>query len=180
MNNDQILIPDGWSYFAHRTNTSRWDTNPFATDVITTNKLMSAIIESDIYYDLKTYGKDHLNSYNIGQGEPFEIRCLIPRLSHVRTMDEDDPMKNIVLKEYYYDKRNFGGAYGYRHPSIPPKEELAVIGIGNHDEVFDRESKIIWTIPKRFIEFYRKELQNGNVRTIDLNKYEEELSGVQR
>ena len=29
MEHEQILIPEGWTYFAHRTNTSKWDTNPF-------------------------------------------------------------------------------------------------------------------------------------------------------
>ena len=68
-----------------------------------------------------------------------------------------------MLKEYYYDRRNFGGCYGQRHHSIPTKEELIVIGVGNHDEVFNRDEKIIWTIPERFIEFYKKEIENRKI-----------------
>ena len=29
MEHEQILIPEGWTYFAHRTNTSKWEKNPF-------------------------------------------------------------------------------------------------------------------------------------------------------
>ena len=63
--------------------------------------------------------------------------------------------------------------------SIPSKEELVVIGIGDHDEVFDRESLIIWTIPRRFIDQYRKDIKNGNNRLIGLHK-EEKVDEVSR
>ena len=75
-----------------------------------------------------------------------------------------------MMKEFYYDRRNFGGVYGQRHHSIPPKEELVVLGIGNYDEVFEREENIIWTIPKRFLDFYKSELQKNNVRVLEINK----------
>ena len=45
-----------------------------------------------------------------------------------------------------------------------------VIGVGNHDEVFNRDEKIIWTIPKRFIEFYKKEIENKKNRLITIQK----------
>ena len=73
---------------------------------------------------------------------------------------------------FYYDRRNLGGCYGQRHHSIPPKEELVVLGIGNYDEVYERDSSIIWTIPRRFIEFYKTEMQSGEYRIIDLEKQE--------
>ncbi len=168
MDNDQIIIPEGWTYYAHRTNTSRWDKDPFKMDIITTNKIMSVVTERDIYQELKDYGDNYLLGYSTGQGEGFEIRCLICTLPYLRTLDDKNEIKNIMLNEFYYDKRNFGGCYGQRHHSIPPKEELIVIGIGNHDEVFDRDEKIIWTIPKRFLEFYQKEIGNKKNRLIDI------------
>ena len=85
-------------------------------------------------------------------------------------MDDNNEIKQIMLKEFYFDKRNFGGCYGQRHHSIPKDEELVVIGIGNHDEVFDKEQKIIWTIPRRFIDFYKEEIKNNNYRTIDIKQ----------
>ena len=75
-----------------------------------------------------------------------------------------------MLKEFYYHKRNFGGCYGQRHHSIPNKEELVVLGIRNYDEVFEKEAKIIWTIPKRFIEFYKEELKKGDLKIIEIQK----------
>jgi hypothetical protein len=170
MDNNQIIIPEGWTYYAHRTNTSRWDSDPFNMDIITTNKIVSVVTEREIYQELRDYGENYLLSYSSGKGEPFEIRCLICNLSHIRTLDDTNELKNVMLKEYYFDKRNFGGCYGQRHHSIPPKEELVVIGVGDHDEVFNREEKIIWTIPKRFIEFYKKEVERNKNRVINIQK----------
>lgn len=170
MENNEIVLPDGWTYFAHRTNTARWDSNPFDTDVITVSKIMSVVTESDIYQELNNYGKNHLQVFNMGQGEPFEIRCLICNPLYLRSLDDSNEMKNIMLKEFYYDKRNFGGCYGQRHHSIPPKEELVVIGIGDHDEVFDRDEKIIWTIPRRFIDFYKREVETKENRVISIQQ----------
>lgn len=167
---NKIIIPEGWTYYAHRTNTARWSTDPFNENIITVNKLMSVVTESDIYQELSHYGKSHFQAYSTGTGEPFEIRCLICDLSHLRTMDDNNELKQIMLKEFYFDKRNFGGCYGQRHHSIPKDEELVVLGIGNHDEVFDKEQKIIWTIPKRFIEFYKEEIKKNYLRTIDIQK----------
>lgn len=168
MDNNQIIIPEGWTYYAHRSNTSRWDNDPFNMDIITTNKIMSVVTERDIYQELRDYGENYLFGYSGGQGDPFEIRCLICNLSYLKTLDDSNEIKNIMLKEYYFDRRNFGGCYGQRHHSIPPKEELVVIGVGNYDEVFKREEKIIWTIPRRFIDFYKKEIENKKNRVIDI------------
>ena len=166
----QIVIPEGWTYYAHRTNTSKWANAPFDNIVIITDRLMSVVTESDIYQDLNRYGQNHLLGYSVGDGEPFEIRCLICGLPYLKTLSDDSEMKNIMLREFYYDRRNMGGCYGQRHHSIPPKEELVVLGIGNYDEVYDREQKIIWTIPRRFLDFYKKELEEKNNRVISIQR----------
>ena len=154
MKNNEIIIPEGWTYFAHRTNTERWEEDPFNTDLITIKKIMSVIAEKDIYQDIQHYGKNQRQGYSSGNGLPFEIRCLICDLPYLSYMP-DCEIKNIMLKEFYYDRRNFGGAAGQRHHSIPREEELVVLGIGNYDEAYDTNKKIIWTIPKRFINFYK-------------------------
>ena len=118
MDNNQIIIPEGWTYYAHRTNTCRWDGDPSKMGIIVIDKIMSVVTERDIYQELRDYGEDYLLSYSSGQGEAFEIRCLICDLSYLRTMDDENEIKNIMLKEYYYDRRNFGGCYGQRHHSI--------------------------------------------------------------
>lgn len=173
MNDNQILIPNGWTYFAHRTNTERWQENPFNLKKIIVGKIMSVVTESDIHQELMHYGKNHLQGYSIGKGEPFEIRCLICNIPYIRSLSEDNELKNIMLKEFYFDKRNFGGCYGQRHHSIPPKEELVVVGIGEYDEIFDQQKKIIWTIPKRFIDFYIEDIKKGNNKILELKKQEE-------
>ena len=175
MNDNQIIIPEGWTYFAHRTNTERWSENPFDSDMITINKLMSVVTESEVYQELSHYGKNYSFGYSSGQGEPFEIRCLICDLKCLNALDDNNELKRIMLKEFYYDKRNFGGCFGQRHHSIPPKEELVVLGIGNHDEVFDRDEKIIWTIPKRLLEFYKKEITEKQCRTIEIQNLDKVL-----
>ena len=166
--NDQIVIPEGWTYFAHRTNTERWKNNPFEEKVITVNKLMCVVTEADIYQTISHYGRNSTQAYTYGKGTPFEIRCLVCSLPYVREMPDDFDMKNIMLQQFYYDKNNFGGDYGHRHHSIPSKEELVVIALGEFDEAYLRDAKIIWTIPKRFLPFYQSEVQKGKNRTIDL------------
>lgn len=173
MDQEKIIIPEGWTYFKHRTNTARWNKSSFDESVITINKLMSVVTERDIYQELRHYGQNHLQGYSIGSGEPFEIRCLICGLSYLNSMNANNELKEIMLKEFYYDWRNFGGCCGQRHHSIPKGEELVVIGIGNHDEVFDDEQKIIWTIPKRFMKFYQEEIAKGNFRVIEMQGLEE-------
>lgn len=175
MENDKIVIPEGWTYFAHRTNTDKWDEDPFDSDKITIKKIMSVVTEKEIHEELEMYGKDHLQGYSTGQGEPFEIRCLICALPYLQSLDDNDEIKSAMLKEFYYDRRNIGGCYGQRHHSIPPEEELIILGIGTHDEVFDSDKKIIWTIPRRFLEFYKEEIENKKIRAIDTQEPDEKL-----
>lgn len=165
-NNQAVIIPEGWTYFAHQTNTARWQNDPFIEKSINITKLMSVVTESDIYYELRDYGPNYHQSYNFGEGTPFEIRCLICSLPYVRKLSDDNEMKNIMLHEFYYDRRNFGGCYGQRHHSIPKDEELVILGISDYDEVFHRSKKIIWTIPKRFVKFYQEEVSKNNNRVI--------------
>ena len=176
MKNSKIIIPEGWTYYAHRTNTERWEENPFEKDKIIVKNIMSVVTESEIYQELNNYGKTHFQSYNTGKGEPFEIRCLICNLRYLHSLDENNEIKNVMLKEFYYDKRNFGGCCGQRHHSIPPKEELIVLGIGTYDEVFDNDKRIIWTIPRRFLNFYKKEIEKEKNRVIEINRLDNQLT----
>jgi len=174
MKNNQIIIPEGWTYFAHRTNTERWENDPFNESLITVNKLMSVITEDDIYREVRHYGKNHLQGYSTGKGVPFEIRCLICSLPYLSKLDNESNIKNIMMKEFYYDRRNFGGCAGQRHHSIPKDEQLMVIGVGEYDEVYERNQKIIWTIPKRFLEIYKNDIMKNNNRIINLESLENE------
>lgn len=162
-----MIIPEGWTYYAHRTNTEKWQEDPFDKDEIRITKIMSVVTESEVHQELMHYGPKAIQAFNLGNGEPFEIRCLICDLRHTREL-ENEEMKEIMLKEFYYDRRNIGGCYGQRHHSIPTDEELVVIGLGEYDEVFEQDKKIIWTIPKRFIGFYQEEIKKGKNRTIGL------------
>ena len=165
---EKIVIPEGWTYFAHRTNSERWTENPFEKKSIILTKLMSVVTESDIYQELSHYGRNHFQGYTLGKGTPFEIRCLIYELPYLRALKDNEEIKNVMLNEFYFDKRNLGGAYGQRHHSIPKGEELVVIGIGNYNEVYSKEATIIWTIPKRFMEVYKNDILKNQYRTINL------------
>lgn len=171
MEREQILIPEGWTYFAHRTNTSKWEKNPFEGKSITLSKLVSVVTERDIYDELRRNGFEAPKGYSLGEGEPFEIRCLICSQMHLGQMS-NQKIKDIMMKEFYYDKNNFGGAYGQRHHSIPKGEELVIVGFSDYDEVYDCDANIIWTIPKRFLEFYEEEVDKGEVRGISLKRFD--------
>ena len=173
MEQSTIVIPKGWTYFAHRTNTSKWANNPFESNTITTNKIMSVVTEKEIYEEISQYSKKHKQGYSFGKGEPFEIRCLICDLPYLNSLDKESPLKKAMLSEFYYDRRNIGGCYGQRHHSIPPNEKLVVVGIGEYDEVYKQDKKIIWTIPERFIDFYKEAISKEDIRLISLNKPEE-------
>lgn len=169
MKDNYIVIPEGWTYFAHRSNTERWKYDPFTIDVIKVEKIMSVVTESEINDEFIAYGKNHILGYSLGNGEGFEIRTLICSLPYIRKLDTDNNMRNIMLNEFYYDRNNFGGCYGHRHHSIPKNEELIIIGIGEHDDLFDKDRKIIWTIPRRFVNFYVEDIRKKHNRIIDLN-----------
>ena len=165
MDQEKIIIPEGWTYFKHRTNTARWNKSPFDESVITINKLMSVVTERDIYQELRHYGQNHLQGYSIGSGEPFEIRCLICGLSYLNSMNANNELKEIMLKEFYYDRRNFGGCCGQRHHSIPKGEELVVIGIGNHDMIyFDKNStNRCFAVSETNIPFWQELKETDNI-----------------
>ena len=169
MEHEEIIIPEGWTYFAHRTNTEKWDNNPFELDKIVIKKLMSVVTEGDIYQELKRYGRDYTFGYSIGKGDPFEIRTLICTKNYLSNLS-DENMKNIMYHEFYYDKNNFGGMGGQRHHSIPKGEELIILGFGEYDEIYEKPKNIIWTIPKRFLEFYKKEILKNNYRVVSLKE----------
>ena len=162
-----IIIPDGWTYFVHRTNTAKWDTNPFTSETIKLNKLMSTKTENDVLDEVKHFGRKNIVGYSNGQGEPFEIRTLICSLNYLKNVEED--LKNIMYNEFYFDRMNLGGARGQRHPSMPKGEELFVLGYGNYDPEHGCERKIIWTIPSRFLSFYKNEIEKDNNRYVGLN-----------
>jgi len=164
-----INIPEGWTYFAHRTNTSRWNVDPFSLDVIHLDRLMSVVTENEIHNELNSYGRSHNLGYTSGEGTPFEIRSLICTMPYIRTMSDDAPEKEIMIKQFYYDKNNFGGAYGQRHHSMPKGEDLIVLGQGRYDEVFDTERNIIWTIPRSLINLFKRDLQTKELRTIPID-----------
>lgn len=169
MENEEIIIPEGWTYFAHRTNSSKWSDNPFNKEKLILNKIMSVVTEGDIYQELKRYGKDYTFGYSLGEGRPFEIRTLICKKNYLNNLS-DENMKNIMYHEFYYDRNNFGGMGGWRHHSIPKGEELIVLGYGKYDEVYEKEKDIIWTIPKRFLEFYKKEIAKNDYRVVSLEE----------
>ena len=118
MENEEIIIPEGWTYFAHRTNTSNWSENPFYEKSIVLKKIMSVVTEGDIYTELRRRGRDHNFGYSLGEGEPFEIRNLICTIPYISNMNDDNEMKNIMYHEFYYDKNNFGGMGGQRNWEI--------------------------------------------------------------
>lgn len=170
MKNEEIIIPEGWTYFAHRTNTSNWSENPFYEKSIVLKKIMSVVTEGDIYTELRRRGRDHIFGYSLGEGEPFEIRSLICTIPYISNMNDDNEMKKIMYHEFYYDKNNFGGMGGQRHHSIPKGEELIILGFGEYDEIYEKPKNIIWTIPKRFLEFYKKEILKNNYRVVSLKE----------
>lgn len=172
MEQKNIKIPKGWTYFVHRSNTERWNENPFELDTINIRRTMSAITERDVYRDIDHFGYRTHVGYTTGKGSPFEIRSLICDLQYLREMDDIVPEKEMMLKCFYFDRKNFGGMQGQRHPSMPTGEELVVIGIGNFDEAYKNEKKIIWTISSRFIDFYKKELLSNGYRIISLESNE--------
>ena len=99
---EKIVLPEGWTYFAHRTNTERWDIDPFSQKSIIVNKLMSVVTEREIHSELLRYGKNYFQGYTTGKGTPFEIRCLICDMPTIRNMSPNNEMKDIMYKEFYF------------------------------------------------------------------------------
>ena len=165
---EEIIIPEGWTYFVHRTNTDKWQTDPFNGESIKLNKLMCVVSEKEVHREIEHFGKIGGTTYSNGNGQPFEIRTLICELPYSKTI-EDKELSDLIHKKFYFDRMNFGGAYGMRHPSIPKGEELIILGYGEYDPEYECEKKIIWTIPKSLYTFYQKEIEKGNNRYVGLS-----------
>ena len=57
-------------------------------------QVTSVVTESDVRYELQSYGPTHYQGFSSGKGEAFEIRTLICNLKHVRDMDDNSEIKN--------------------------------------------------------------------------------------
>jgi hypothetical protein len=77
-----------------------------------------------------------------------------------------------MLNGFYFDKHNIGGAGGQRHHSIPKGEELVVLGTSQFDEIYQKEKKVIWTIPKRFLDLYIRDINKGKNRIVEIEENE--------
>lgn len=164
-----VLIPNGWTYFVHRSNTDHWNEEDLYKNIIKVKEdnLMCVETERDLYDYITISGKEaylEIPAYSYGDGIPFEIRCLIPRLEQTPVLPED--IKEQVLSKFYFDNDNYMGEYGRRHPSIPAGEELAVLGRSTVDNMFNNERNIIWVLPTRFKDFYVEEIRKDNNRVI--------------
>jgi hypothetical protein len=165
-----VLIPNGWTYFVHRSNTEHWNEEDLYKNIIKVKEdnLMSVEKEEDLYDYIRTYGENaymEVPPFSYGDGIPFEIRCLIPRIEHAPFVPED--IKEQMISKFYFDNDNYVGEYGRRHPSIPAGEELAVLGRSTVDNMFNNERNIIWVLPTRFKDFYVEEIRKDNNRVIN-------------
>lgn len=178
---ENVFVPEGWTYFTHRSNTKRWEGLEFEkVKNITVSKTMSAITEDDVYRDIAHYGREHRPGYTSGDGKPFEIRVLIPKLETLKTIG-DPVIERYIYNNFYFDRLNIGGVQGKRHPSIATDEILDILKFGQFDEAYQRNGNILWAVPESYKLFYigqrnndfpkDKENQNFIEENEDKNRY---------
>ena len=174
---DEVIIPEGWTFFSHNTNSERWneDILNISEIVVNPNKVMSVITERDIYDYYQHYGNRANFVYSGGKGTPIEIRCLICDRNCLDSLPFE--IKELMSTKFYYDRDNFGGAYGQRHHSIPQGEKLIVLAVSDIDNINGAEKHIIWAIPISYIDYYEAEVNKGNNRIIKCISKRKSLAG---
>ncbi len=170
----EITIPNGWTYFIHGTNTSKWKENLDVLDHFITNSELSCITEKDAKLELQN-GISTTKDYSAGIGKPFEIRCLMYEdcLRHTDTHNLKERLSKNEIKRIakYYFNNIFGG----RHECVPRKTRLIKIGKSERDELTGEAKNIFWFVPEEFYDRYLEDCEKYESRKVELTLKDEPL-----
>ena len=170
----EINIPNGWTYFIHGTNTSKWKENINVLDHFSTTSELSCITEQDAKEEIQN-GISTTKDYSSGKGKPFEIRCLIYKdcIRHQDVNNLKDRLSPNEIKRLakYYFNNIFGG----RHECVPRKTRLIKIGKSEKNELTGEEKDVLWFVPEEFYDRYLEDCEKYPDRQVELTTKDKPL-----
>ena len=170
--NENPVIPEGWTFLTHGSSLDRWDTSLLGNDFTVGNGVVNGrevkgrplccVERSDAKFSYERRGSTTAKAYG-GKQQAFEIRVLFykdPRLGDgkiVRDKLNPDELKD-VSKYYMYQ--------GGRHPAVPAGTKLVFVKNGDFDEITNTSgNNILWYIPEQYLKQYLDDMQQMQEKT---------------
>lgn len=151
------VLPDGWTYLIHGSNTSQWNKNILKEDsfVVKGNEAGLYCVEREKAIENEKSGSNvsELHSeINSKEGESaFEIRCLIYK--DLRRKKDREEFEGKLTSEEIEDINNYHINKPY-YPAIPNKTKLIKIATTEFDEITNTEKEILWYVPEDYLQHY--------------------------
>ena len=147
---DKIVLPDQYNYWVHNTlyipaedqdtlgKKKCWTEIP--TDRFEVKGEMSFVERRKRIQEAAEYGRTPSNKYkSIDGGFPFQIRVVRPKRECIKEIFPDEESQ----KRY---TRAADGLGDFRHPKLPGKTELVVIGFATNDEISGELIDIVYCV----------------------------------
>jgi len=161
-----IFIPSRFTYWCHNTmykpecdwvghNDKRnWTEIP--TDFFVIKKDMSFVTKVQRLQASVDYGKSPSTSYaNTKNSLPFQIRVVQPRRTALKSFVEDGLFSQDEFKTRMWNNNGLGD---YRHPKLPRKTKIYIIGSATKDEVSGEKIDIVYGVAEEDIDILVAEL----------------------
>jgi len=164
--NDNPVMPEGWTFLTHGSSLERWDSSILGNDFVVGNGIVNGravsgrplcCVERNVAkYDYETSGSNTAKSYG-GKNQAFQIRVLYyknPRTGAGKIVREKLSPEQIskVNKCYMYQ--------GGRHPAVPVGTKLSFIKSSDFDEITNTNgNNILWYIPEEYLQQYLEDLE---------------------
>ncbi len=191
---DQIIIPAEFTYWCHNTmykpledqqgsleQRRCWSSIP--TSQFTVKGEMSFLGRVQRINHALDYNDKPATSYANAQNSfPFQIRVLQPKMKYISTVYPD----KVKQSKQFYAERGLGDG---RHPKLPHKTEVYVIGFSTVDEYSGDKIDIVYGVTADDISIIANKIKsvlssetvlqpNANIEVVNNRAYEQDVPTV--
>lgn len=162
--NGEPILPEGWTFLIHGTNTSQWKEEQIQADVfIVKNRIEAGLfcVERDKAIKNQKDGSNvselHSKIKEENGEKDFEIRCLI--YEDLRMKQNQEKIKSKLTEEEIKDITNYHVLRPY-YPVVPNNTKLIKIATTEFDDITKVDKKILWYVPEKYLQHYMEDIQN--------------------
>ena len=162
---ESVIIPKGWTYLIHGTNSEKLHINLLKEDDFVITGLGLCVVEKEQAVKDASRGfntSENFQARQEGGSVPFEMRILFYK-ECIRNQDTDGlkqklPQETLEdIKKYYFKNIKEG-----RHPLVPPKTKLIKIMQRKENGI-----DVIYYVPEKYIDEYMKDRETSKVPSLD-------------
>ena len=162
----EIFIPSDFTYWCHNTMykpekdwagpSDRRNWTEIPTDEITIKGEMSFVTKVQRIQSAVDFGSKPSTRYaNTENSLPFQIRVIHPKRNCLKKMKDD----GLITEDDFKKKiRQCDGLGDYRHPKLPSKTKIYIIGSTTKDEISGEKIDIVYGVPEEDIELLTKQV----------------------